>query len=54
MGSALETKTKARLVAVTVNTLNGRTIEEYALDLMRRWGIGDKTAKTTVWERCKW
>ncbi len=48
LGSTLATKTKAQLVVVTVNTLDGQPIEEYSLEFMRRWGIGDKTANNGV------
>ena len=37
----LERKTGAQIVVVTVPTLDGRALEEYATDLFRQWGIGD-------------
>ncbi|MDT8899655.1 TPM domain-containing protein [Anaeroselena agilis] len=44
LGAAIAEKTTAQLVVVTVNTLDGQPIEEYSRELLRRWGIGDKTA----------
>ncbi|MCO5385768.1 MAG: TPM domain-containing protein [Desulfosporosinus sp.] len=41
--AALEQKTKAQIVVVTVNSLNDTPPEEYALSILRGWGIGDKT-----------
>ncbi|QNB48395.1 hypothetical protein BR63_10800 [Thermanaerosceptrum fracticalcis] len=38
----LARKTKAQIVAVTVNTLEGYSPEDYALAILRKWGIGDK------------
>lgn len=38
----LEGKTGAQLVAVTLNDLQGRTIEEYGYQLGRHWQIGRK------------
>jgi uncharacterized protein len=40
--SALETKTGAQLVIVTVPDLQGYAIEEYGYRLGRAWGIGEK------------
>ncbi|HWQ41596.1 MAG TPA: TPM domain-containing protein, partial [Desulfosporosinus sp.] len=41
--AALAQKTKAQIVVVTVNSLNGTSPTEYALSILRGWGIGDKT-----------
>lgn len=41
--ASLQQKTKAQIVVVTVNSLNGTAPEEYALSILRGWGIGDKT-----------
>lgn len=38
----LANKTKAQIVVVTVNNLEGRDIESYATELFRKFGIGDK------------
>lgn len=37
----LESKTGAQIVVVTIPSLEGRPLEEYATDLFRQWGIGD-------------
>lgn len=47
-GTAVQQKTKAQLVVVTVDTLNGAPIEEYALEILRKWGIGDKELNNGV------
>ncbi len=41
-GQALYRATGAQVVVVTIPTLDGASIEEYALQLARKWGIGDK------------
>ncbi len=41
IGTELREKTKAELVVVTVDTLDGTDIESYANELFRSWGIGD-------------
>ncbi len=33
-------KTSAQVVVVTINSLEGQSIEEYAVNLFREWGIG--------------
>jgi uncharacterized protein len=38
----LEAQTGRQFVIATVNSLEGREIEEYATGLFRHWGIGDK------------
>lgn len=40
-GVRLYQKTEAQVVLVTVDTLGGRDLESYALELARDWGIGD-------------
>jgi uncharacterized protein len=40
--AALAQKTKAQIVVVTVNSLGGAAPEDYALAILREWGIGDK------------
>lgn len=37
----LDVKTGAQIVVVTISSLEGRSLEEYATDLFRQWGIGD-------------
>ena len=39
---ALEKETTAQIVVVTVPNLEGESLEEYATDLFREFGIGDK------------
>ena len=39
---ALEAATKRQFVVATVDSLEGRTIEEYGYQLGRKWGIGDE------------
>lgn len=41
-GAELDKKYKAQIVVVTVDSLQGLDIEEYATTLFRTWGIGDK------------
>ena len=40
MSYVLQQKTTAELVVVTVPSLENRSVEEYALELLRQWGIG--------------
>lgn len=40
--SALEREMGPQFVVVTVTSLGGRPIEQYGVQLGRRWGIGDK------------
>jgi len=42
VGKELEDKTSAQVTAVVIDSLQGMTIEEYAVELFRRWGIGQK------------
>ena len=48
VGQALEKKTGAELVLVTVESLYGLPIEEYALALFRSWGLGKKEKNNGV------
>ncbi|WP_101773397.1 TPM domain-containing protein [Peptostreptococcus faecalis] len=38
----LEEKTKAQIVVVTIKNLDGKSAEEYGLNLGRKWEVGDK------------
>ena len=38
----LDSKTKAQIVIVTIESLEGDSLEEYATTLFREFGIGDK------------
>ncbi len=44
----LDDATKAQIVAVTVKSLDGRPLEEYATELFRQWGIGSKESDNGV------
>ncbi|MEG6584946.1 TPM domain-containing protein [Dendrosporobacter sp. 1207_IL3150] len=48
LGSKLAVKTKAQVVVVTINSLGDTPPEEYALTVLRQWGIGDKTLNNGV------
>jgi uncharacterized protein len=39
----LDHKAHAQVALVTVNTLDGRDIDSYAVDLFKQWGIGSKS-----------
>ena len=45
---AIAAKTKAQIVVVTIPTLNGDALEDYATTLYRSWGIGDKEKNNGV------
>lgn len=45
---ALNEKTTAQVVVVTVDDLNGKEVSEYALEIGREWGVGDKEANNGV------
>lgn len=42
MGEDIYANTKAQVVVVTINSLQGESIKEYALTILRKWGVGDK------------
>lgn len=42
IGQELDNKTTVQLAVVTVKTLDGQPIEDYALSILREWGIGSK------------
>ena len=48
LGEQLQQKTKAQVVIVTVKSLGGVPPEEFALEIMRKWGVGDKQLKNGV------
>lgn len=48
LGAQLRAKTKAHVTVVTVKSLDGSPVEEYALTLLRQWGVGDKTLNNGV------
>lgn len=41
LGAELYIKTSAQVVVVTVETLDGYNVRDYALELGREWGVGD-------------
>ncbi len=43
LGNQLAAKTKAQIVVVTIKSLDGTPSSDYALALLRTWGVGDKT-----------
>ena len=42
LGRTLQQQTGAQAVAVTVPTLDGQSVEDYAIDLANDWGIGQE------------
>lgn len=48
IANELQRKTKAQLVVVTIKSLQGESLETYSLDMLRTWGIGDKTLNNGV------
>lgn len=42
VSSQLAARTKAQVVVVTVRSLQDIPLEEYALEILRQWGVGDK------------
>ena len=47
-GRTLAEKSKAQVVVLTVKNLEGKTIEDYAINVFREWGIGDKDKNNGV------
>lgn len=48
MSTQLAAKTKAQIVVVTIQSLEGTPPADYALALLRTWGVGDKTLNNGV------
>ena len=48
LGRALEDRTKAQIGVLTVTTLDGYSVEEYALQALRKYGLGDKKLNNGV------
>jgi uncharacterized protein len=46
--AALAEATTAQVVVVTVESLNGYEISDYALEIGREWGVGDKEADNGI------
>lgn len=51
-GRELASKTGAQIVVVTIPSLDGIPLEEYATDLFREWGIGDKDKNNGILLLC--
>lgn len=52
MNKTLEKQTGAQIVVVTVQNLEGQSLEEYATELFRDYGIGDKEKNNGVLLLC--
>ena len=48
LGSKIAKQTKAQVVVVTLTSLEGRAIQDYSLDLLRQWQIGDRSLNNGV------
>jgi hypothetical protein len=48
LAADLEKKTTAQVFVVTVDSLEGKTIEKYAFELFNEWGIGQKDKNNGV------
>jgi len=48
LSSILKERTSVDLVVVTITSLEGSTIEEYALNLFRQWGIGSESKSNGI------
>jgi uncharacterized protein len=44
----IDDKAHAQIAVVTINTLDGRDIESYAVDLFHQWGVGGKNTNRGV------
>lgn len=42
LGLEVEQKTKAQISVVTIKSLDGETVEQFAVDLFKAWGVGGK------------
>lgn len=51
-GQELQSKTGAQIVVVTIPSLEGQILEEYATELFRQWGIGDKEKNNGILLLC--
>ena len=48
LGAKIASQTKSQVVVVTINSLNGEPIQDYALTLLREWKLGDKALNNGV------
>jgi uncharacterized protein len=44
----IDQKAHAQIAVVTINSLDGADVESYAVDLFKRWGIGNKSSNRGV------
>jgi uncharacterized protein len=44
----IDQRANAQMAVVTINTLDGRDVEGYAVDLFKQWGIGDRKTNRGV------
>jgi uncharacterized protein len=44
----IDQKAHAQIALVTINSLDGSDVESYAVDLFKKWGIGDKSSNRGV------
>jgi len=44
----VDTKAHAQIAVVTINSLDGRDVESYAVDLFKQWGVGSKSTNRGV------
>lgn len=48
LGAQLAAKTKAQIVVVAIQSLQGEPIEDFSLGVLRKWGVGDKTLNNGI------
>lgn len=48
LGEQLHRQTKAQIVVVTIKSLEGNALEDYSLELFRKWQIGDREKNNGV------
>lgn len=48
IGQDLDNKTTAQVAVITVKSLEGQPIEDYALNVLRQWGVGNKAKNNGV------
>jgi len=48
LAQQIDQKAKAQIAVVTINSLDGRDIESYAVDLFKQWGLGNKSTNRGV------
>ena len=48
LGRKIATQSRAQVVVLTVDSLNGESIQDYALAVLREWRIGDKQLNNGV------